>query len=283
MTSTLAHGTWWDLKKQRSRRRTDGRPLHPALPAREGRGLQRRCTHRARTCDDISRVRTRPHPRPRSTRRRTRASPPPTRTSDSSSTTTSPSTPPRSSASPITTCRRTNCRRLVDFRTPRFDLDNVYGRGPADQPYLYAVRRTAPRTRRAHSPAIRTTRTPSTSPAHRTAARSSAILATTRTGSSRSSNRSCCDSTTVSSPKPPQPNFDDVRAQVRMALPVGRRQRLPPHDHQRGDDSQHLPAPREQHEHRSDTDHNSRSLRCSPASTSCPSSSPSPPTDSVTP
>jgi hypothetical protein len=26
---------------------------------------------------------------------------------------------------------------LVDFRTPRFDLDNVYGRGPADQPYLY--------------------------------------------------------------------------------------------------------------------------------------------------
>jgi Animal haem peroxidase len=27
---------------------------------------------------------------------------------------------------------------LVDFRTPRFDLDNVYGRGPDDQPYLYA-------------------------------------------------------------------------------------------------------------------------------------------------
>jgi hypothetical protein len=26
---------------------------------------------------------------------------------------------------------------LVDFRTPRFDLDNLYGRGPADQPYLY--------------------------------------------------------------------------------------------------------------------------------------------------
>jgi len=24
-----------------------------------------------------------------------------------------------------------------DFRTPRFDLDSVYGRGPADQPYLY--------------------------------------------------------------------------------------------------------------------------------------------------
>jgi Animal haem peroxidase len=26
---------------------------------------------------------------------------------------------------------------LVDFRTPAFDLDNVYGRGPGDQPYLY--------------------------------------------------------------------------------------------------------------------------------------------------
>ncbi len=26
---------------------------------------------------------------------------------------------------------------LVDYRTPRFDLDNVYGRGPDDQPYMY--------------------------------------------------------------------------------------------------------------------------------------------------
>src|SRR5207253_3663614 len=26
---------------------------------------------------------------------------------------------------------------LLDFRTPAFDLDNVYGRGPDDQPYLY--------------------------------------------------------------------------------------------------------------------------------------------------
>ncbi|HEV3060242.1 MAG TPA: heme peroxidase family protein [Vicinamibacterales bacterium] len=28
---------------------------------------------------------------------------------------------------------------LVDFRTPRFDMDNVYGRGPSDQPYLYDI------------------------------------------------------------------------------------------------------------------------------------------------
>ena len=26
---------------------------------------------------------------------------------------------------------------LVNFRTPRFDLDSLYGRGPADEPYLY--------------------------------------------------------------------------------------------------------------------------------------------------
>lgn len=26
---------------------------------------------------------------------------------------------------------------LTDFRTPRFDLDSIYGRGPDDQPYLY--------------------------------------------------------------------------------------------------------------------------------------------------
>src|SRR5262245_6729829 len=26
---------------------------------------------------------------------------------------------------------------LVDFRTPRFDLDSIYGRGPAGQPYLF--------------------------------------------------------------------------------------------------------------------------------------------------
>src|SRR5438270_1035259 len=26
---------------------------------------------------------------------------------------------------------------IIDFRTPRFDLDNLYGRGPGDQPYLY--------------------------------------------------------------------------------------------------------------------------------------------------
>jgi hypothetical protein len=31
---------------------------------------------------------------------------------------------------------------LEDFRTPRFDLDDVYGRGPDDQPYIYEDGRT---------------------------------------------------------------------------------------------------------------------------------------------
>jgi hypothetical protein len=33
--------------------------------------------------------------------------------------------------------RRNDPDALVDFRTPRFDLDSMYGRGPDDQPYLY--------------------------------------------------------------------------------------------------------------------------------------------------
>jgi len=33
---------------------------------------------------------------------------------------------------------------LADFRTPRFDLDSLYGRGPDDQPYLYDKRKGRP-------------------------------------------------------------------------------------------------------------------------------------------
>jgi hypothetical protein len=33
--------------------------------------------------------------------------------------------------------RRNDPDALVDFRSPRFDLDSVYGSGPADQPFLY--------------------------------------------------------------------------------------------------------------------------------------------------
>src|SRR5215471_9131871 len=33
--------------------------------------------------------------------------------------------------------RKNDPHALIDYRTPRFDLDNLYGRGPADQPYLY--------------------------------------------------------------------------------------------------------------------------------------------------
>jgi hypothetical protein len=39
---------------------------------------------------------------------------------------------------PVSSLNRQNDpNALVDFRTPRFDLDSLYGRGPADQPYLY--------------------------------------------------------------------------------------------------------------------------------------------------
>lgn len=33
--------------------------------------------------------------------------------------------------------KRNDVNALVDFRTPRLDLDSVYGRGPEDQPYMY--------------------------------------------------------------------------------------------------------------------------------------------------
>jgi hypothetical protein len=33
--------------------------------------------------------------------------------------------------------KQNDLEALVDFRTPRFDLDCVYGRGPNDQPYMY--------------------------------------------------------------------------------------------------------------------------------------------------
>lgn len=33
--------------------------------------------------------------------------------------------------------KQNDVNALVDFRTPRLDLDSVYGGGPDDQPYLY--------------------------------------------------------------------------------------------------------------------------------------------------
>src|SRR5215471_261515 len=36
-----------------------------------------------------------------------------------------------------TLIKRSDPDALTDFRTPALDLDNVYGRGPDDQPYMY--------------------------------------------------------------------------------------------------------------------------------------------------
>jgi hypothetical protein len=38
--------------------------------------------------------------------------------------------------------RQNDPQALHDFRTPRFDLDSLYGRGPQDQPYLYEIGRS---------------------------------------------------------------------------------------------------------------------------------------------
>ncbi len=49
---------------------------------------------------------------------------------------------------PTSTLERANDpERIHNFRTPRFDLDNMYGRGPAAQPYLYESK-TDPRTKK---------------------------------------------------------------------------------------------------------------------------------------
>ena len=89
--------------------------------------------------------------------------------------------------------------RSVNFRTPRFDLDRVYGSGPTDQPYLYDW---TERSRRARS--CSSAPTPSDAPDDlpRNAAGSrarSATPATTRTSSSRSCTCSSSASTTPSS------------------------------------------------------------------------------------
>jgi hypothetical protein len=37
--------------------------------------------------------------------------------------------------------QKQDVQAIIDFRTPRLDLDNMYGRGPVDQPYLYGGRK----------------------------------------------------------------------------------------------------------------------------------------------
>ena len=60
---------------------------------------------------------------------------------------------------------------LTDFRTPRFDLDSLYGRGPADQPYLYEPDGVHLRARRRRAPPTRTRRAGPTCSATRTGGR----------------------------------------------------------------------------------------------------------------
>jgi hypothetical protein len=102
--------------------------------------------------------------------------------------------------------RPNNPRSLVNFGTPRLDLDSVYGAGPADQPFLYDWKRSRPPGRKLllleHPPAPRCAANRSrarTCLATCRGGRSSVILATTRTSSSRSCTCSSSASTTRSS------------------------------------------------------------------------------------
>ena len=83
---------------------------------------------------------------------------------------------------------------LTNFRSPRFDLDCVYGRGPTDDPFLYD--RDSGGEQAARRPARRRGRP---APQRRRRPRCSATRATTRTRSSASSSSPCSSSTTRSS------------------------------------------------------------------------------------
>ena len=76
---------------------------------------------------------------------------------------------------------------ISNFRSPRLDLDSLYGLGPGGTPFLY--RHDDPQMF-AHRPHRRRTG-PTTCPGRRAAPPSSATPATTRTWSSPSSTRRC--------------------------------------------------------------------------------------------
>ena len=90
--------------------------------------------------------------------------------------------------------RQNDPQALTDFRTPRYDLDSVYGRGPSTSPT--STNRTDC-TSRSDAPCRRTRRCRDpTCSVSRRSGRSSAIPATTRTSSCRSSRCRSCSSTT---------------------------------------------------------------------------------------
>jgi hypothetical protein len=137
MTSTLAHGTWWDLKKR-----------VPVGDLMEGRFSQLFPDAEAADYSDdaltaLARAMTSP----------AEATPTPETEVDPEENSGIPAAytylgqfidhdvtfdPTSQLRQPHHHLSKEQLHALVDFRTPRFDLDNVYGRGPADQPYLYA-------------------------------------------------------------------------------------------------------------------------------------------------
>ena len=136
MTSTLAHGTWWDLKKR-----------VPVGELMEGRFTQlfphaEAADYGDDALESLAHAMT--SPRETSPTPETEVDPEENSGIEAAYTylgqfidhdvTFDPTSQLRQPHHHLT---KDQLQALVDFRTPRFDLDNIYGRGPADQPYLY--------------------------------------------------------------------------------------------------------------------------------------------------
>ncbi len=129
----LYHGTWWDLHKDDSYDTlTAGRftTLLPELPPAEFDPADLRLL-----ADEMT---SRPERRPTS---EIRPSPEEDRAITAAYTYLGQFADHDITFDPTSSLRefldREQIAKLADFRTPRFDLDNLYGRGPDDQPYMY--------------------------------------------------------------------------------------------------------------------------------------------------
>jgi hypothetical protein len=131
--SRLYHGTWWDLHKDDSLDTlTAGRftTLLPQLPSAEF------------DPDDLQLLAREMTSRPeRKATSETRLDPQEDRAITAAYTYLGQFVDHDLTFDPTSSLRefldREQIEQLADFRTPRFDLDNLYGRGPDDQPYIY--------------------------------------------------------------------------------------------------------------------------------------------------
>jgi hypothetical protein len=131
-TNLIPHGTWWDRRKDDPLDEVMGGRFTRLFPDLPGAGFD----HAA--LKQLARAMTAP---PEEPGQETEEDPEENRTIPAAYTylgqfadhdlTFDPTSQLRETLSPA------QLKALVDFRTPRFDLDNLYGRGPDDQPYMY--------------------------------------------------------------------------------------------------------------------------------------------------